>query len=217
MSLGFSMNSVGSGYDYNPFGSNYESSNYRQYRNATVSTQKALAGNIASTHRTQLKNAYLCLENGDVSKFQSILAEIETEEAAKSRTYNIDESEIRSAIETAYESVTGGDYSTSVDETARSSFASGFNQIFLFSGSKNEVDSAADIKAKMLGTKTRGSEQTKEAWGGAIGGAVIPGIATGIAFAINPIAGLAMLALTSVSAYCGYKAVENNNKASGTA
>lgn len=224
----FSMSSV-EGDCYNPFSSNYESSNYRQYRNATASTQKALASNIASTHRTELSKAMACLQDGDVSAFDSIIDGILSEEQSKSRTYNITASEIQSAIEDAFRIVTENSYDNAVANATSGSFSCGWEQaglLNLLGAAPDTTESTAEVNSKRHGTKLKESEIQKEVWGGALhgaldyglmGGALCAGLATlGVLNSWNPV-GWICIGAAILGGVIGGRKVCKNNKASGTA
>ena len=141
----------------------------RATRNATVSNQKILARNIAASHNSELRNAYEYLEEGNISAFQSVINEIKSNESAKQRTYNISDSEIESAIESAYEQVVGADYDTSLTAKKQGSFESGFKQNFFGGIFYGDCKSAAEYTAERRGTEVNSDEQAKKNGGKAIG------------------------------------------------
>ena len=159
----------------------------RATRNATVSNQKILARNIAASHNSELRNAYEYLEDGNVSAFQSVINGIKANESAKQRTYNISDSEIESAIESAYEQVVGADYDTSLAGTKQGSFESGFNQNFFFGLFSGDAKSAAEYTAERRGTKVNADEQNQKNLGKAAGVATTTAVAGVAAFAVAKI------------------------------
>ena len=165
------------------YGNNYYTDNIsgsRAYRNATSSTHKTLARTIAANHSSELKEAFEYLEDGNVSAFQDVINNIKTNESAKQRYYNITDSEISSAIESAYEQVVGADYDNSISATKLSSERTGFVEGITLGIPKllgiGDYTSSAEYIAERRGTEVNETEQAARLEGRIKGGAMAGGL-----------------------------------------
>lgn len=154
-------------------------------RNASSTNLTRVSRDLAAGYSQQMQLVQQYLANGDISQAMALYEQM-SEDAkitAQNYGYSLTDSQISSAIDSAYSNQTGETFTGAVANSGKSSFAAGILQGIPLVGLFANSYSSAEALSEVSGTETSWKEKAKE-----YGGSILSGAAAGFALSgFNPV------------------------------
>lgn len=140
-------------------------------RNATSANIRSMSRDIQAGYSQDIEMIQKYLQQGKTDKAIELYEDLmnDVEASSSNYRYSINESQIQSAIKTAYESTTGSSLVNEIEDNTASSFWTGFKQSIPIFGLFCNDTSDAEALAKMTGTEVSTKDKVLEFAGLAVG------------------------------------------------